>query len=301
MKRFSNKILFIALLVLAGAFVLTRVFRSPARESNFNTDVLKIDTSRVDKIILHPAADERKELKLSKDSNAWKVSRDKVTALANTDLIKTLLAKLGSLEPERIVTRKKDKWNEYEVSDTTGTDVAVFSGNEEIAKIKVGKENTGITFMRRTEEDEVYAVSGAVASSFNLKFNDWRDPSVLRITKDGITRITFNYPADSGFVLTRNEKTWMIDNIQTDSAKTENYLNKLKLKEVTRFADDFTANREPDVIMTIHTPAPFVIKGWKASFAHWILTSDLQPGVYFSDDGNLVANDIFPGKKSLLK
>ncbi|MEX2232498.1 MAG: hypothetical protein WD824_10075 [Cyclobacteriaceae bacterium] len=53
--------------------------------------------------------------------------------------------------------------------------------------------------------------------------------------------------------------------------------------------------------MTIETPAPFVVKGWKVSSANWILTSNLQPGVYFSDEGNLGATDIFPGKKSLLK
>src|SRR5687768_3233093 len=141
MKRLSNKILFIILLVLACAFALTRVFRSPARESNLDTDALKVDTAGIDKIHLYPASDERREVKLTKETNGWKVSRDKITALANSDRVETLLVKMATLKPERIATRKEDKWKEYEVSDTTGTDVVVFSGKDELAKIKVGKEN----------------------------------------------------------------------------------------------------------------------------------------------------------------
>jgi hypothetical protein len=301
MKRSNNKILFIVLLVLMGAFALTRVFRSPARESNVDTEALKADTAGIDKIHLYPAVDGRKEIKLSKEANGWKVSRDKTTALANTDLVKTLLLKMATLTPERMATRKEEKWNEYQVSDTTGTDVAVFSGEKELARIKVGKESMGATFIRRAGDNEVYAVSGTVASAFNRKFNDWRDPSLVHVMKDRVTKITFDYPADSGFVLARNGKAWMIGNLSTDSAKTENYLNKLKLKELINFADDFHASSPPDVTVTIEAPAPFVVKGWRASFANWILTSDLQPGVYFSDEGNLVARDIFPGRKSFLK
>lgn len=301
MKRFNNKILFILLVLLACAFVLTRVFRSPARESNLDTDALAIDTSGIDKIVLYPMADARHEIKLTKDADGWKVSREEKTTLANEDRIETLLAKLAALKPERIVTRKEDKWADYQVSDTTGTEVAVFAGNNERAKLKLGKQSAGVTYVRKAAEDEVYAVTGSVGSAFNLKFDDWRDPSFLQLNKDEITRIAFTYPADSGFVLSRNGGAWMIDNVPADSAKTDSYLNKLKSKRITKFADDFAAGSQPDVTIEIEAGKPVVVKGWHISPEKWILTSDLQPGVYFSDEGNRVAKDIFPGKESLVE
>src|SRR5690349_6356915 len=197
MKRFNNKILIIVLLVLAVAFVLTRVFRSPARESNLDADALKVDTSGIEKIQLYPAADERREVTLTKEGKQWKVSRDEVNSNANAERVETLLSRLATLKPERIATRKEEKWNDYQVSDSTGTKVVVFTGSDE-QKLKVGKENMGVTFVRKGDDDEVYAVSGSIASAFNLKFDDWRDPLLLQIMKDAVQKITFKYPADSG-------------------------------------------------------------------------------------------------------
>ncbi len=301
MKRFNNKILIIILVVLAGAFVLTRVFRSPARESNLDSDALAVDTSGIDKILLHPASDDGREIKLTKETDGWKVSRDDITSGANADRVETLLAKLTALKPERIVTRKEEKWDEYDVSDSTGTEITAFAGGDEVAHLRVGKESMGVTFMRKSAEDEVYAVTGSAGSAFNVKFDDWRDPYLLRLTKDDITRIEFTYPADSGFVLVRKAQAWMVDDSPADSARTESYLNKLKLKKIAKFDDDFAAASEPDVTMEIKASAPVVVKGWRVSPEKWILTSDLQPGVYFSDEGNVVAKDLFPAKETLLK
>ncbi|MDQ2657594.1 MAG: DUF4340 domain-containing protein, partial [Bacteroidota bacterium] len=200
MKRFNNKILLIVLLVLAGAFVLTRVFRAPARESNLDSDGLAVDTVGIDRILLFPAAGKRAEVKLIRDAAGWRVSREDITVPANTDRVRTLMTNLTALKPERIVTRKEEKWDEYQVGDTTGTKVAAFVGNEEVVRLIVGKQAVGVTYVRRSDEDEVYEVSGSVGSAFNMKFDDWRNPYLLRLPKDDITRIEFTYPADSGFV-----------------------------------------------------------------------------------------------------
>ena len=300
MKRFNNKILVVVLLVLAVAFVLTRVFRSPARESNLDADALKVDTSGIEKIQLYPAADERREVTLTKAGRQWKVSRGKINSHADGDRVETLLSRLATLQPERIATRKEEKWDDYQVGDSTGTEVVVFTGSDE-QRLKVGKENMGVTFVRPGGEDEVYAVSGSIASALNLKLEDWRDPLLLQVMKDAVQKITFQYPADSGFVLAKNGKTWSIDNAPADSAKTESYLNKLRLKKLTTFTDDFSADSPPDATMTIEAPAPFIVKGWKLPSGEWVLTSDQQPGTYFLDKGNAVAREIFPGKKRLMK
>ncbi len=301
MKRFNNKILIIILAVLAGAFVLTRVFRSPARESNLDSDALAVDTAAIDRILLYPAIENHTEVKLTKDVDGWTVSHDNTTGRANEDRIETLLSRLAALKPERIVTRKEEKWDEYDVSDSAGTEISVFAGSDEVAHFRVGKESMGVTFVRKSADEEVYAVTGSAGSAFNVKFDDWRDPYLLRLTKDDITRIEFTYPADSGFVLVRKAQTWMVDDSPADSARTDNYLNKLKVKKLTQFDNEFSASSPSDVTMKIDAGVPLVVKGWRVSPEKWILESDLQPGAYFSDENGVVAKDIFPAKKTLLK
>lgn len=301
MKRFNNKILIIILAVLVAAFVLTRLFRSPARETNLDVSTLSIDTASIDQVKILPAIDNRKEIRLMKEGNAWKVTREQVTAAADKNRIRTLLGKLASMKPERIVTRKKEKWNDYQVSDTTGTAVIALAKNAEVARFTIGKDQMNVTFVRKDDDEEVYAVAGANASSFNQKFDDWRDQTFLRIDIDKISKITFTYPADSSFVLSKKEKSWTVNNMPADSVKTESYLNKLRLKEIENFADNFSASSPPEVTLVIEAEKPITIKGWRSSTPHWVLTSDLQPGVYFSDEKNLVTKDIFWGSKQFLK
>jgi hypothetical protein len=286
--------------VLAVAFILTRILRSPARESNLDTRAFHVDTTGIDRITLTPSA-ERTKIVFTKNGNTWKVSRGQVMYNADPGRIRLLLSGLSSLIPERIVSRKTGKWNEYQVGDTTGTTVIAFSHGKEIAHFTIGKESADATFARKNSDKEVYAISGNIAASFNRKFNDWRDHSLLRVNADDVRKIRFTYPADSSFVLSKKEKLWMVNDTAADSVKTRSYLDKLRLKEVSNFADDFSPTTSPDVTLTIEADSSIAIKGWRASFSNWILTSNLQPGVYFSDEGNVVARDLFAARRQFIK
>jgi hypothetical protein len=302
MKRFNNKILLIIFSVLVAAFVLTRLFRSPARESNLDLGALRIDTTNIDQVNILPVADGGKEIKLVKDGKVWKASRDNLSSSADKNRVSTMLAKLAAMKPERIVTRKQQKWNDYNVGDTTGTTVIALSNGIEVARLIIGKDQMSSTFVRKDKEEEVYAVEGSIASSFNQKFNDWRDQTFLRVNVDDIKKITFVYPADSGFVLSKQDKKWLVNDTAADSTAATTYLNKLRLKKIEHFADSFNANTPPDVTMTIDAgTTPLTIKAWQASPPGWILSSDVQPGVYFSDEGNQVSKDIFWGSKQFMK
>lgn len=301
MKRFNNKTLIIILIVLATAFVLTRLFRSPERESNLDISALSADTAGIDEVTILPMVEDPKEIKLTKEGNDWKVTRDKVTSRADKSVVASMLDRLASMKPERIVTRNKEKWNDYRVGDTTSTEVIARVGDEEVIRFKVGKDQMNVTFVRKNNDDEVYAVAGGIGSSFNRKFNDWRDQTFVRFNINDIRKITFTYPSDSGFVLSKDDNRWMIGATAADSVKTTTYINKFRHKKLANFADDFTADAPPDVILALEADTgPFVIKGWRSSKSGWILTSDLQPAIYFLDEGNF-ANDIFWGREQFLK
>lgn len=304
MKKLNNRILIISLVCLVAIFILTKALRSPGRESNFDTDLFKIDTSKISEVRIKPQKDSLKELRLIKGLHTWTVERDQIKSKVPPYQINSLMETLRSLKPQRMVTRKKNKWQQYDVSDSTGTEVIVAYDKDEDEELhlKIGKESNGNTYARVSDQEEVYALSGYLNSQFNKPFNNWRDQSILRIDKDAIAKITFTYPADSGFVLEKKDKTWTIGNENADSAKVEDYLSKLRSLDHDRFADSFAPAKVADatVTLTTNTNSQMVVKGWKTSFAEWVVNSSRQSETYFLDQGPILAPKIFIGRQNLL-
>lgn len=302
MKRFNNKILIIIFLVLIGAFVLTKVFRSPGLERNLSEDIFSVDTAKITTLKIYPAVEQREEIRLMKAGNNWKVSRGEKAVQAENSRVKFLINTIAKLRPERMVSRKKEKWDEYDVGDTTALKVVAMEGSNEKLNLFIGKQNGPSTYVRIEGEDEVYIVEGNIRSSFDKKFNDWRDKSFLRVEPDKVTKIAFNYP-DSGFVAQKKDNVWMLGTVKADSVGMQRFLNKLRSKDISSFEDDFNASVQPDVTVVIEggTVPIATIKGWRQSFYKWILSSDRQNDTYFVDEGPVVVKDIFPSKRELLK
>lgn len=302
MKQLDNRTLLIILILLAVAFVATRLFRTPAREGNIDAAFTEIDTASIDQIIVQPAIENHRTISFQKEEKGWSVKHDKIDARANIALVNNMLTRLASLKPERVVTRKPEKWDDYHVADSTSTSVSILSDGEAIADLKVGKENMGVTYLREASDETVFAMTGSFSSTFNQKFNDFRDQSFVKLNEDSIQKVTFDYPADSGFVLTKTADQWMIGNQKTDSARTQTFLGNLTHKTIDDFADDFSGEKQPDAVVTLHMGTnSFKIRAWKQSFAAWILASDEQPNVYFLDKGNLISEKVLRGKRWFLK
>lgn len=298
MKKVNNKILILVLLLLMVVFVSTRVFRSPARESNLNNDIFKVDTSRIKEVKLYTEADQWKEIQLIKTgAKPWKVKRDTITSETESYPLNHLLNIITRLKPTRIVTRKKEKWKEYNVGDTAKVKVLIKDEMGKTSEWYIGKEKGGTTYMRVEGSDEVYGVDGYILDAFNKKFNDWRRRMFLRFDKEAITRVRFQYPADSSFVLEKKDKVWMIGTETADSVKVQDYLSKLHVKDLTDFADDFKPETTPDVVVEFEGKSEVKVKGWKKSFYQWVLNSSSREGVYFLDEGMRTFPEVFVGKK----
>lgn len=320
MKKLNNKILLIVLGVLIGIFVLVRLFRAPALESNLKKELTLVDTSKVTLIKLWPEATNGSEIQFVRSGNKWSIKKDNKEYNLEQGAASSLMSYLVKMVPQKMVTRKKEKWTDYQVGDSA-THVQLFAGKDNVADIRIGKIgfdqaqlqqmqqqqqfgrggfNGGYTYVRLEGEDEVYTVDGFLSSSFNRELNDWRDKSLLRIKKDNVTKIAFNYP-DSGFVADKREKKWWIGDQMADSTKFKTYLNQLEYKNASSFADDFNPNRQPDISLNIDGAAgPLAtLQAWKRE-TDWVVTSTHQPGVYFSTEGSGIYNTVFERRKNLM-
>src|SRR6476660_2193399 len=115
MKKLSNKILVIGFVVLIGAFAASRFFRSPGLESNLRTELLKLDTADISEIRILPSRERTEELKLKREGNSWKVVKGDRTEQGSQATIKGVLGSLVNMQAQRLVSRKKEKWEEYNV------------------------------------------------------------------------------------------------------------------------------------------------------------------------------------------
>ncbi len=310
MKKINNKVLLIVLVALAVVFALSKVFRAARVKGNLKETILQIDTARVTKLLLYPASENGKEIELLKEANQWSVKFNNRTAKTEQGSVSSALAAFAKLKPLRFVTSKMEKWNEYSVSDSS-TRVKIVSGTEEVGNIIIGRIgynqspdgqfNAGgiFTHVRLAGENEVYTVEGFLESSFNKKYNDWRDKSFLRLKKELITEIQFDYPGDSSFSMVKKEKGWTIDNQPADSTKIVNFFSQLEYKNAASFADGFAATRVANVTVTIKSATGVLatVSGWRRE-AEWVLASSWQPAIYFSSENTGLVKTLFERKKN---
>ena len=285
MKKLNNNILIGALVVLVGVFALSRWLRSPGLESNLRKQLLSLDTTNINEVRIKPANYKPLEVVLKKEGNRWRVYNGQQQADTEIGTVKSMLGVLKDLKVQRLASRKKDKWDTYQVGDGA-TQVSVLQDGK-TTEIFFGKstysQGGAYTYVRLSKEDEVYAIEGFIDSHFNRTYNDWRNKTLLKLNQADISKITFNYPADSSFALEKRDSVWFAGNVKAADAKVNSYVSQLSFKTLNDFADGFASVEESTVTLQIESKNGVLatVQGWKNG-EQWILTSSAQSGVYFS-------------------
>jgi hypothetical protein len=298
MKKLNNKILIIVLIALVAIYALSRVFRASSRESNLPKELVRLDTAAITEIKIYTAKEFNKEIRLVKEGKKWTVKSENKSANVEQGSVNSSLSQFVHLKPIRLVSKKKTKWKEYNVGDTS-TQVKFMKSSEVIADLRIGRvqfdmqpgqqqfnPNSISTYVRLSDEDEVYAVEGFLESTFNKSYDDWRDKAFLRVKQNMITKVTFTYPADSGFVIEKREKIWWVNNQEADSVKVKGYLAQLEFKNATTFADDFKSTGNSQAVIQFNGAAGNLatVQVWKRS-EDWVMNSTHQSNVNFSSKG----------------
>ncbi len=311
MKKINNKILAIALLVLIGLFVVGKLFRSPQLESNLRKELVVLDTAKVTELRMMPANRKGEVVKITRQGKQWMLEKEGKKLLADETSVKSVLGLLQKIEAQRMVSRKKEKWDAYQVGESS-TQVSVYYGTKLQADVRLGKSgfnqsNAGMygggayTYVRLADEEEVYMVDGFLETTFSRPFNDWRNRSLMKVPRDLITKISFQYPADSSFVLEKRDSVWLVNGAPADLPKVTNYLGNIALKNLSSFADDFLATGPPDVSVVVEGAGTTLatLEGWKRE-TDWVLRGSEQKEVYFSSSGSTAEKDLLIGKNQLL-
>jgi hypothetical protein len=244
-----------------------------------------------------------------------------VTAPADPTSVQRSLTELLNLETERLVARSEDKWEEFQVGDSLSTRVIVKEGKKKTMDLVIGRfdyqpppqgyqgypgqqqnQFMGLSYVRKHSEDEVYAVEGFLGLSFNQNFNSWRNQVITNLNTAQISKLVFEYPADSGFIAQKTETGWMVAGLAADSASMATYLNRMVRKRSSSFEDGFQASMSPDYQVTIDgdNMPPVIIRGYAQPGGDVILNSSLNPQSWFRSRQDDIFKDIFKGSGNFL-
>jgi hypothetical protein len=293
------------LVILVAAYAGLKLFKNTGRSKSFREELVVIDTSKVDRIVITKAGS---SFEVGKDNEQWKVTipgNKKVDATSTS--VNNALSSLLRINPDRIATKDPEKWVDYQV-DSAGTRVQVFENNISTLDIVLGRfgmhgQQQFHTFVRLFEDDEVYAANNFMGISFPSDPKGFRNSRFLQITSDSITQVTFNYPGDSAFILNKSEDTWYIGNNPADSASTASFLSGLRYVNGSDFVDDVepAALINPTLSVMIRAngqPEDVVLEAYSHPGYGYILHSTYNPKAYFSD--NSMMTRIFKGQSEFI-
>jgi hypothetical protein len=317
--KFNNRMLLVVFLILAAIFLITRFTSLGKSDRTLVTDITEIDTSQVSSILLYPKAEKGTMLEFRRKGALWTVSREDLTVAADARSVMSTLGELMNLKTDQLVARSRESWPEYAVDDSLGSRVIVKEGKKTALDLVVGRfqyqpppqnqynpygqsSGTGKTYIRLSGEKEVYATDGYLAMSINQDFNRWRDQRVTQLNRARVSKIIFDYPADSGFVAERNDAGWMVAGIMADSASMAGYLNRVSRKTLREYADGFQPAGDPDFRVSFEgdNMSPQQVRAYKQEGDKVVLNSSINPDTWFRTGRSGVFSDLFPGSEKLL-
>jgi hypothetical protein len=220
---------------------------------------------------------------------------------------------------DQLVALSPDHWNEYQVGDTAGTRVMIHEGKRTVLDLIIGRfqyqppdrnsyspygqnRMTGKTYVRFYGEEEVYSVNGFLSLTLNQGFAQWRNRTITSMNAGQVSRIVFDYPADTGFVAQRSDAGWMVSGLLADSASMDHFLRQASRKSHNRFADGFQAAAEPDFMISFEGDQlkPQQVKVFLQEGDSIVVGSSLNPGTWFLFDSWDKIGDLFPSTEKLM-
>ena len=294
--KLTTKNLLIILVVLASTFAVTQLTKRSGRSKSLKSELITMDTAKVSKIdIIFTEG----SVTLSKSDEGWKVSLvDGTLKQAKQSAVSNLLSSLNAIRPGRLAAKSQNKWKDYAV-DSAGTRVKVYEGSELNTDIVIGRfgvegQQSFYTFVRLFEDEEVYVAPNFMGVSVGKDAASYRENTLLRLNKDSLSSISFNYP-DTSFNLI-NSKQWYLKDQPVDSASVATYLSDLSFVSSREFYDDeLTQSPLYKVVLSFSNQPDILLEGFLVDDEIVVRSSENKNELF--NDKTLV-DKIFMGKSA---
>ncbi len=270
-KKLNLKTLLIVLAVVAGLYLVSRQWGDNNR--SFRDVITDFNPEKVTSFSYTKRGGE--EVSLKRAEGKWVVSQGGKDYKSDSARVAAMLRQISSLKTKQLAAMNKDKWEEYQVTDSAGTFVEVRGADGLLSSLYIGKfsykqpdkaqqtpmrqpQGEMTTYVRVNGEKEVYAVDGFLSMAFPSDINRLRDKTLIDFTKSQARQITV--AGKDNYTLKKGPRKWMINGQQADSAKMVSYLNTLTRFNGKQFAERENVNKEDGWKLTIQLEDGSVIE-----------------------------------------
>jgi hypothetical protein len=322
-KKLNIKSLLIIFAVLLVIVVLVAVRDSKKGDRSFKVDLIPLDSAQVTAITIYPRSYKNNPIKLQKESGTWKLLTGDKSYTAEKNTIKEILNTLIHLKAERVAATDKGKWATFEVNDTSATRVTLGTGKKSAADLYIGKfsyqqpknpnpsynygqQGKMTTYVRLADDKNVYAVNGFLSMMFNRKADAYRNKTIINSDRLEWTRLSFNYPGDSSFVMNKENNKWMINGLLADSTSVMRYFNSIYRLVSSDFVDnEKPQSSTPEFSLKIEGKNfvnPIQVDAYVSDTTNgYLIATSQNKDTYFSSKKSKLAAKLFFGKNHFLK
>lgn len=269
--------LIIVLGILVGAYAIVKLSAGSSRSKSYREVLVEIDTAKVTKVEIVNAGT---KTTLEKKDGVWTVNENK-KALASS--VKSMLNTLNGVKPSRLASRSKDSWKDFQV-DSTGTRVQVYEGSKEALDLIIGRfgvegQRAFYSYVRLEEEEDVYVANDFMGMNVGKTDADYRDNKIVRLKKDSISSVDFNY-GEGTYTLSKSiDNKWLMAGVPADSANVATFFNGLGFVSSKNFEDGELAPSDKEVVIHLDGEDDITLK----SYGNSILSSSTNEGETFND------------------
>ena len=255
MKSKTLILILILLVIILGA---NYYIENKKGDRTLLADFIEADTSEITAFRIYPNEFGKKEVKFLREDNHWAVEYDGKHVKADKSTMMSMLRDLQDLKPSRLASTSEKKWEKYEVTDSLGVEAKIEVEGEMVSDLIFGKfdynqqTRSAASYVRINGENETYAVKAYLSMTFNRKPDAFRDRSLIMADKFNWTRVIYDYPGDSSFVLSRDTAGyWTANGLPVDSITCANYLSSMARLGGNGFVDEFEpSTATPDYTIT---------------------------------------------------
>jgi len=257
-KKKSSKTLLFVFLALLVVVAITQVSKSRKGERTLRKDFITATADEVTGMSLYMKSTGYSEVSLSRENEVWRINYAGKSYRADQDLVNGMVDELLSVTPGQLVAKTKDSWSNFDVTDSSATRVVLNGGKKKLGELYIGRfaynqaTRKPTTYLRMAGDKETYGVDAYLSMTFSRDVNGLRDKSIFRGNRSDMVKLSFTYPGDSSFTLSKEQTTWLLNGAAADSATTAQYLNAIAYTVGTEFNDDFNpANFSGDSFLLV--------------------------------------------------
>ena len=170
----NNKLVigFISLFLVIGLFFIN--LSNQKNYTSSSSKLTQIKKTDIKKILIQTNID---AIELIKIDTTWEISGND-TLKVKDQSIDSFFDQILNLDLQNTMTSKKEKWNTYNIDDSTGTHLAIVDFNDNtIGYFVFGKSNSDYSrcYVRTDKSDNVYLANKNVMYNLQTRATYWGD------------------------------------------------------------------------------------------------------------------------------